>query len=110
MIKKQTAAKIYHAYEEIENASELLSKLREREAKGDDMTPSDKWGRKSGFTFGFPSHYSDTSHGHSLYDVTPQLAKYVVEAHLAKTQALLAELQVKARMEIDGLVSQEAAA
>ena len=102
-ITRDTAAKIAYAHSEINEARELLTLLSE--AKRDRKEPDfrDAFGRQRGLQLGIPS-----GSGHRLLDVSPDLAVYVIEAHIGKMQQRIAELCAIARMELDGVKTERA--
>lgn len=102
MIKRETAAKIWNAYREIETAEGLLKELEGIQADNDynKSAPSLKgaFGRKEHFEFGIPSG----DNGHRLYSVSPELSLTVIRAHIANKRYELAEANVQARIELEG--------
>ena len=102
-ITRDTAAKIAYAHSEITEARERLTLLSE--AKRDRKEPDfrDAFGRQRGLQLGIPS-----GSGHRLLDVSPDLAVYVIEAHIGKMQQRIAELCAIARMELDGVKTESA--
>lgn len=101
MITRETATKIAHAHAEITAARELLVILDKNNEHRGFPDLRDAFGsRQHGLQLGVPSG----TIGHRLYEVTPELARYVIEAHVGKMQGRLVELCTMARMELDGLV------
>jgi hypothetical protein len=96
MISKQTATDIAFAYREIETAEQLLTKISETISRREVPDLRDAFGRQRGLQLGVPTSES----GHTLYDVPWNLAKPIIEAHVASKKALLSALTEKARIEI----------
>ena len=99
MITQETAGKIWQCHREIAAAKELLS--NEKIFPDDDGAswrelPVGNWTR-SGFELAVPKGDCKT-----LYGIRPGLAKSVIKAHLAAMEALLAELNERARLELGG--------
>ena len=104
-LTSETIETIWHCRREIENSKKLLEDLADAErwgAEKDAPNLKDAFGRQRYFEFGIPSGHNS----HRLYRVSPSLAKYVIEAHIAQKQKELAEANIKARMELAGLVPQ----
>lgn len=99
LITHDTAASIAFAHAEIRAAQELLAKLIEANITRDEPDFRDAFGRKRGLQLGVPSG----SNGHRLLDVSPELARYVIDAHIARMEARIGELCAIARMELDGV-------
>jgi hypothetical protein len=59
-------------------------------------TLKDAFGRRQHLQLGIPSG----ENSHRLFQVAPQLAESVIRAHIAKTEAELAEAQEQARLEL----------
>lgn len=102
VITKEAALKIAYAHIEIEKAEKLLLDISDSKRWG--HTPEslkDAFGRTHrGYQLGIPSG----SGGHTLYEVSPELSKYVIEAHLAQKKKELVEACQVARMQFDGLL------
>jgi len=98
-ISQEVAAAIWQAHREIETATKLLAEIVDKKKWGDEPTLRDAFGRVRGFQFGVPMG----SDGHRLFDVSPELSRHVIEAHIANKQRELAEACIAARMELDGL-------
>jgi len=100
MITRDTAAKIWNAYREIETAENLLNELQEIKKKNgiDKNAPSlsDAFGRRKDFEFGIPMG----DNGHRLFKVNPSLAESVIKAHIANKKSELAEANEQARIEL----------
>ncbi len=100
MVKKETAAKIWNTYREIETAENLLKELEELRSEFgfDEKAPtlSDAFGRRKHFEMGIPS--GDNSH--RLFQVSPPLAESVIKAHIENKKAELAEANEQARIEL----------
>lgn len=96
MISKETATDIAYAYREVETAEKLLEKISETISRREVPDLRDAFGRQRGLQLGVPSSES----GHTLYDVPWNLAKPIIEAHIASKKALISALTEKARVEI----------
>lgn len=97
-ISKQTAMDIALAYREIEAAEELLAKITEELQRGRSPDIRDAFGRPArGLQLGVPSGES----AHRLFDVPWELAKPIIEAHLAGKRAAIEALTHKAQSEIN---------
>ena len=97
MITQETAGRIWQCHREIESAKELLN--NERIFPNDDTMswrelPVGNWTR-CGFELSVPK--GDCK---QLFGIRPGIAKAVIKAHLAAMEALLAELNEQARLEI----------
>lgn len=102
MITQETAAMIYRAFREIEAGEKLLADMKEiREREGlNKFEPSikDAFGRPRHLQLGIPSG----ENGHRILDVSPVLAESVIRAHIENKRAELAEVQERARIELEG--------
>ena len=100
MVRKETAAKIWNTYREIETAEGLLRELEEIKIgfEVDEKAPKikDAFGRRKHFEFGIPS--GDNSH--RLFEVSPPLAESVIKAHIENKKAELVEANKQARIEL----------
>lgn len=100
MITRETAARIWECYREIEVAEQLLKDMAETEEKypPDPNAPrlKDAFGRRRHMQLGVPS--GDNSR--TLFNVPPQLARSVVRAHIEAKRAELAEANEQARLEV----------
>lgn len=101
MISQKTAMDIALAYREIETAEKLLADIVEAVSRRVSPDVRDAFGRhQDGLQLGVPSG----SNGHRLYNVPWTLARPVIEAHIAHHQSVIAALNEKARIELNGLV------
>lgn len=98
LISMQAAARIWGCHREIEAGQKLLAEITDALKRGTDPTPMDPFGRRTTYQLGIPS--GETSH--RLLGVSPTLATFIIEAHIANKRAELAEACVVARMELDG--------
>lgn len=99
MITLETARDIAFAYREIEVAEKLLAQITESMDRRETPDLRDAFGRQvGGLQLGVPSG----SNGHRLFDVPWEIARPVIEAHMAQKKALIATLCAKARIELDG--------
>lgn len=98
MISKDTATDIALAYREIEVAEKLLAEVVETVSRHEVSDVRDAFGRRqNGLQLGVPT--SDTAR--RMFDVPWNLAKPIIEAHIASKKALLSALTEKARAELD---------
>jgi len=101
MIAKETAARIWNCYREIETAHKLLEKMEVLKNKyPHDPTAQklkDAFGRAQDLQLGVPSG----ENSHRLFSVSPELGKSVIESHIARKQAELVDANEQARIELD---------
>ena len=98
ILGRDIAAKIVYAHDEIKAARELLAILKEA-GRGEPPDFRDAFGRRRGLQLGVPSGESSRR----LFDVDPQLAEIVIEAHIKNKQDELAALSVLAGQELEDL-------
>ena len=96
MITKDTAARIFSAYREIEAAEGLLKGIDEGAKDTSALNYRDSFGQARGLELGVPS-----GSGHRVYNVNPILGAAVLRAHVEKKRAEIAELCEVARLELD---------
>lgn len=100
MITKETAARVWNCYREIEAAEKLLKDMSEGIDKWEQdkhaPTLKDAFGRRRQLQLGIPSG----ENGHRLYDVEPTLAMSVIRSHVAKQHAELVTANEQARIEL----------
>ncbi len=100
MITKDTAAAIWTCYREIEAAEKLLDDMeRQRQELGvDEFAPTlrDAFGRLRHLQLGVPSG----DNCHRLFDVSPCLARSVIQQHINNKRAEMDMLNVLARREL----------
>jgi hypothetical protein len=96
MITMDTAHKIWSAHREIEVGKKLQAEIEKAIKDGTDPTPIDPFSRRRNFQLGVPS--GDSSH--RLFDLSPQLAIHIIEAHIANKQRELAEACVIAKLDL----------
>ena len=101
MITRETAARIWSAYREIETAENLLQEMetKRQELRVDQNAPTikDAFGRIQHLQLGIPSG----DNAHRLFQVSPVLAVSVIRAHIAAKQSELAEANECARLELE---------
>jgi hypothetical protein len=97
MITKETAARIWKCYQDIEVGQKLTEDMKGAMEHGDDPNPRDPFGRQRCLQLGIPC--GDT--GHRMFDVQPRLAISVIQAHIANQVAALAEANEQARLELE---------
>ncbi len=97
ILSKEAAARIWKAHREIDVGRELLLAMAETLEQGGDATPIDPSDRhRRGYSLGLPS-----GTGERILFVAPQLARLVIEAHIAAKQAELIEATAAAREELN---------
>ena len=96
MITKETAARIWKCYQDMEVGQKLLEDMTGAMEHGEDPNPRDLFGRQRCLQLGIPSGDS----GHRMFDVQPRLAISVIQAHIANQQAALSEANEQARIEL----------
>lgn len=101
MISQETASRIWQAYREIATSEKLLNDMkeaRERERSGEyEPTLKDSFGHRRQLQLGVPSGPNSSR----LFDVSPVLAKSIIQAHIEHKKAELAEANEQARIELD---------
>ena len=96
VISLATAIEIVKAHQEIAAAEKLLDTLREAKRSRAVADFRDDFGRVRNLQLGVPSSES----GRRLYDVSPELAVYVVESHIAAKRKALIDYSLAARLEL----------
>lgn len=109
MITKETAARIWNCYREIDVSQKLLDDL-ERSLKEHEGQPyagslPDTFGRLRGLQLGVPSGEKS----HRLFEVEPGLAQSVIRVHIENKRAELTAANEQARIELDAQRKTEAA-
>ena len=100
---QQTASDLWAAHREIETGKKLLADMEAERKKPFGVTDKhaptlkDAFGRERHLQLGIPSGDS----GHRILDVAPQLAETIIRAHIAKKEAELAEVNERARVELE---------
>lgn len=97
MITKETAADIWHAYNETEKAEELLKHCAEQLERTGTLDCL-KDSRGNGLTLGIPSGPGS----HSLYHVDPVIAVRLIQSHIDLKQIRLKELMAIAQLQLKG--------
>lgn len=101
MIGFETARAIAIAYREVEVAEKLLAEISEAIGRHTAPDIRDAFGRlQGGLQLGVPSG----DNGHRLFNVPWELARPVIETHIAQQKAVIAALSEKARIELDAAV------
>jgi hypothetical protein len=95
MITKQTAFDIWCAYDEIAKGEALLKQMKEEMAGGQLPDLRDAFGRPRNLQLGVPSG----ENRHRLFDVHPNLAVAIIEAHIAEKRSVLSAVNERAKLE-----------
>lgn len=102
MITQKTAGRIWNCYREIAAAEKLLEEMAKtaeeysRDVRAE--TVQDAFGRHGHLQLGVPS----SSSSHRILDVSPALAKIVIENHINERRAELVALNELCRTEVAG--------
>jgi ABC-type uncharacterized transport system fused permease/ATPase subunit len=99
MITKETALKIWNAYREKENSENLLQELTEQLKKVKENTIptfNNAFGEKVGLQLGVPSGLTS----HTLFNVSPVLAKTIILEHIENSNKRLKELMSDAVLDL----------
>lgn len=98
MISKETAAKIWGCYDQIEKAKGLITSMKKAlEESGAPDIPN-AFGERRGLQLGVPSGNS----GHTIFNVSPELSIQVIESHIESHESKLNELRAIALIELKG--------
>ena len=96
-ISLETALGIATAYREIEVAEKLLADINETIARREPPDIRDAFGRRvGGLELGVPSG----DNGRRLFNVPWELARPIIETHIAQRKSVIAALSEKARIEL----------
>ena len=97
MIEFETAQAIAFAYREVSTAEKLLAEINETVRRRAAPDIRDAFGRHvGGLELGVPS--GDNSR--RLFNVPWELARVIIEAHIAQQKSIIAALSEKARIEL----------
>ena len=97
MITKATAAKIWNAYQEIDNAKKLIVEIDEvNQKQAREQNPRDESGGRRGYEMGVPC----SSGGHRIFQVRPDMGNLIIQEHIKDKEKELVELEVLARQEL----------
>jgi hypothetical protein len=97
VISMAAAHRIWMAHREIEAGTTLLTSIDDALQRGEDATPLDPFGRRRAYQLGAPM--GDNTH--KLLDVSPRLARHIIEAHIAEKRRELVEATLAARIEME---------
>jgi hypothetical protein len=101
IIRQETAAKIWQCYREIKAGKKLLQDMEELKEKHSTNPHAqhlkDAFGRGRNLQLGIPMGED----GHSLFGVSPELAKSVIKAHIANKEAELIAVNEEAHIEMN---------
>lgn len=96
MLSKDTAGRIWNAYNEIEKGEKLLLEMEDLAKKYVvPPNPTDSFGDRRDLQLGIPS--SNTSR--TLLNVRPDLAMVIIRAHVAEKKGVLVTLNAQAAIE-----------
>lgn len=99
MIGFETARAIALAYREVEVAEKLLAEISDAIGRRTAPDIRDAFGRHvGGLELGVPSG----ENSRRLFNVPWELARPVIEAHIAQQKAIIDAFSEKARIELDG--------
>lgn len=98
MITKDTAQKIWSAYNQIEEANKIITTMKDEIAKTGSHESADWTGRKAGLELGIPS----SGGGHRILQVRVDLGLSIIESHIEDQQNKLRELMAYATIELKG--------
>lgn len=96
VLSKALADRIWRAHREIEVAGKLLDDMRKALLAGAPPTPLDPLDRRRHIELAVPT----SEHGHRLFDLGPDLAATIIEAHIAEKREELREASNMARAEL----------
>lgn len=100
MISFETAREIAYAYREVETAEKLLAEISEVIGKRGAVDIRDVFGRHvNGLELGVPSDHNSRR----LFNVPWEMARPIIQAHIAQQKALIATLSEKARIEMGAI-------
>ena len=101
MITQETAARIWECYREIKCAEELLKKMaklqKDHRFEPQEQKLKDVFGNARDLQLGVPSG----ERSHQLFNISPNLAKSVINAHIANKKTELVDAQEEARIEMN---------
>jgi hypothetical protein len=98
MITKATAAKIWNAYQEIDNAKKLMTEIEEvNKQQAREQNPRDASGGRRGYQMGVPSG----NDSHRIFQVRPDLGNMIILEHIKDKEKELIELDALARKELE---------
>lgn len=95
IVSRESAYRIWMAHREIETGEKLLAEMRETIAKGEVPTPVERGTHRS-LQLGVPQHG-----GYRLFDVAPDLAIRIIEAHIADKRRELNAASIDALRELE---------
>lgn len=97
ILKYETAGAVIHYHQELKRSTDLLDRViaYEKDPKKEPLL--DAFGRlNNSFQLGVPSGSS----GHSIMSLSPELAKIIIEAHIAETENKLKAASAQALAEL----------
>lgn len=98
MITKETARKIWNAYQEIDNAKKLLTEIEEvNKQQAREQNPRNPHGNERGYQMGIPSGPDS----HRIFQVRPDLGNMIILEHIKDKEKELVDLEVLARKELE---------
>jgi len=105
VLSKDTAVQIAYAHREIETAENLLAEMKDSATKVKNLDYRDSFGQRANIQLQVPMSGSGGSLMHRLFDIRPELAVAVIEAHVADCRARLQILSEKAKSELGSEVA-----
>lgn len=107
LISKTTATDIALAYRELETATKLLAEIQDTRSRYEAVDIRDAFGRQvSGLQLGVPSG----ENSQRLFNVPWEIAKPVIETHIATQRAKIAALSQTAIIEASAALTQSTGA
>jgi hypothetical protein len=97
IISMRVAHRIWTAHREIEAGTNLLAQIDEALQRGEDATPLDPFGRRRAYQLGAPMGENT----HKMLNVSPRLARHIVEASIAAMRRELVEATLAAKIEME---------
>ncbi len=92
-----TAKDIAFAYREIDTAEGLLAQIEEAVQKYEQPDICDSFGRRAG---GLQLGVQSGKNSQRLFNVPWELARPIIEAHIANQRAIISSLSIKTRIEL----------
>ena len=96
ILSRETASQVFAAHHDLEVGRKLLTDLDDviRQERG--PAPWDTHTTHKRYTLGVPS-----GHGERILDLSPRLARAIIEAHIADKERQLIEVSLRAKLELE---------